>query len=59
MTAEEAAAEAALLHRFAAAQEATCAELRLSRHEWTYAATLLQRRWDAERDAREAEANDE
>lgn len=59
LTAEEAAREAKLLDRFAALQERACAELQLSRQEWTYAATCLSRRWDAERAAREAEAEAE
>ena len=48
----EAEAEAATLDAFAAVQQRACAELGLSRSDWTFFATLLQRRWDAAAEAR-------
>jgi len=47
----EAQAEAATLDAFAAVQQRACAELGLSRSDWTFFATLLQRRWDAAAEA--------
>ena len=47
----EAEAEAATLDAFAAVQQRACAELGLSRSDWTFFATLLQRRWDAAAEA--------
>jgi len=47
----EAEVEAATLDAFAAVQQRACAELGLSRSDWTFFATLLQRRWDAAAEA--------
>ena len=47
-TPEERTREAALLQTFAARQADICTELGVSRNDWLYLATLLQRRWDAE-----------
>lgn len=52
-SAEESAREAQQLEAFAARQEAVCAEMGLSRSDWLYLGTKLQRHWEAAETAEE------
>ena len=55
-SADESAREAQQLDVYAARQEALCVEMGLTRSDWLYLGTRLQRRWEAAEADNEAEA---